>query len=490
MGAAVPQYSGLTLGVGAVVTADYRLHCGHVIDVLRDLEAGSVQTVVTSPPYWGLRNYGTVGQVWGGDDACPHTWGSPSPTRTIAPQRDASGGVGGGRLLGTRGMQAWTSGSSPTIPGWQTCDYCGAWRGELGAEPTVHMYVEHIVQVFREVRRVLADSGTVWLNLGDSYAGSNKGAMADGSYAVGPKQRTNHGSIGLAPTITLGIASKNLIGVPWRVAVALQDDGWILRSDIIWHKTNPMPESVTDRPTKAHEYIFLLAKQGDYYYDSTAIREPSTTRDTRRPYTSQGAWAMDGRAPDMRHGGERRDGDDFTARNRRSVWSINAMPYPGAHYAVYPEALVDPCILAGTSAAGQCAACRAPWQRVVEKHRTFESGSGKSGNMPVGKNGHGMQGGGETRDIRRGPVVHTTTMNWTPSCACPWAAPEPQTVLDPFNGSGTTGVVALRHGRRYIGIDLNPEYIALARRRLDTWQAREEDARDRGQLALFEAVAP
>jgi DNA modification methylase len=190
-----------------------------------------------------------------------------------------------------------------------------------------------------------------------------------------------------------GLKPKDLVGIPWRVAFALQADGWWLRSDIVWSKPNPMPESVTDRPTKAHEYVFLLTKSERYFYDADAVREPSVTDDPRRPYTSQGAWEIDGRPESQRRGGEARNGDDFSARNRRTVWTIATQPYSGAHFATFPEALVEPCILAGS---------------------------------------------------RVGDVV-----------------------LDPFFGSGTVGVVALKRGREAWGIELNPKYAQLARERIE-----------------------
>lgn len=211
---------------------------------------------------------------------------------------------------------------------------------------------------------------------------------------------------------------KDLVGIPWRVAFALQADGWYLRSDVIWAKPNPMPESVTDRPTKAHEYLFLLSKSERYYYDAAAIAEPVS--DTPGAHAWRRIW--------KRELATRPDGSDATAsashggsggfRNRRSVWTIATQPFAEAHFAVMPEALVEPCILAGTSAKGGCPTCGKAWGRVVE-----------------------------------------------PSCSC-GVDPVPDTVLDPFAGSGTVGVAALRHGRRFVGIDLKPEYAVMARRRI------------------------
>ena len=270
---------------------------GNVLETLKDLPACSVQCVVTSPPYYGLRDYGVEGQI--------------------------------------------------------------------GLEATPELYVENLVAVFREVWRVLKDDGTLWLNLGDSYNG-NKNGNTNGTYANGVenKSKVYAKSDTFTKKLWSGAKTKDLLGIPWMVAFALRADGWYLRSDIIWAKPNPMPESVTDRPTKSHEYIFLLTKSARYFYDSAAIAEEA---------------AYDGRK-------------GVRVRNKRDVWTVTTKPYKGAHFATFPPDLIDPCILAGS---------------------------------------------------RPG-----------------------DTVLDPFNGSGTTGAVSIKHGRNYIGCELNPDYIELTKKRL------------------------
>ncbi len=296
---------------------------------------------------------------------------------------------------------------------------------QIGLEKTPDEFVAQMVAVFREVRRVLRDDGTLWLNLGDSYA-SGKGTCfnpgggdssmeghadlkANGAYKLDRGNKSDLERQGLKP--------KDLIGIPWRVAFALQADGWYLRQDIIWHKPNPMPESVLDRCTKAHEYIFLLSKSERYHFDSSSMQEPAIYNDERRPYGSQGAWDMDGRQESMRHGGEKREAfkerghsrahDGFNGkwdgmtkaeqcsgtRNKRSVWTVATNPYPGAHFATFPPELIKPCILAG--------------------------------------------------------------------------CPKGGTVLDPFGGSGTTAQVARDAGCDAILIELNPAYIELQKRRLE-----------------------
>jgi len=353
------------------------IHQGDCRTELAKLAEGSVNCCVTSPPYWGLRDYGVDSQI--------------------------------------------------------------------GLEKTPDEFVAQMVAVFREVRRVLRDDGTLWLNLGDSYNAYN----ANRGRAAGANK--NHHEI--MPSADRGLSdkslkNKDLVGIPWMVAFALRADGWYLRQDIIWHKPNPMPESVSDRCTKAHEYLFLMTKSDRYYFNQDAIKERSITNDPRRPYTSEGAWEMDGRPEDQRHGGEPRShkGSKFhtgktathqldraskkprtagnkthkyveeyeaseteehrtkagllkvadvpwESANKRSVWAVATQPYGKAHFATFPPKLIEPCILAG--------------------------------------------------------------------------CPEGGTVLDPFLGSGTTALVADRNGCNCVGIELNPEYIKLANERLE-----------------------
>ena len=223
--------------------------------------------------------------------------------------------------------------------------------GQIGLEQTPEQYIAAMVEVFRCVRDVLADDGTLWLNIGDSYAGSNKGVMADGSVVGGKKQRTNQGTIiGSIPKTAKieGYKNKDLIGIPWMLAFALRADGWYLRQDIIWHKPNPMPESVRDRCTKAHEYIFLLSKSERYFFDAEAMREDAlhpTVKHKSSKVTPAQVSAFLGNAPtNLGRCGTSDDGK----RNRRSVWTVATRPYKGAHFATFPPALIEPCILAGS----------------------------------------------------------------------------------------------------------------------------------------------
>jgi len=379
----------------------------------------SVQCVVTSPPYWGLRDYGTA--TWeGGDAECDHC---VDGFTTVVSDKQASNAASGSKQAR------------------DVCPKCGAKRidAQLGLEATPEEYVEKMVAVFRHVRRVLRDDGALWLNLGDSYNGYMANQRATSISARNQSARPNFKS-GHGPR-TRGLKPKDLVGVPWRVAFALQADGWYLRQDIIWHKPNPMPESCRDRCTKAHEYIFLLTQKPRYFCDMEAVKDVAQT-------------------------GGNIDAPATGKANKRSVWTIPREAYPEAHFATFPQKLVEPCILAGTSAKGCCPECGAPWRRVVESEKHFLSGSGQSGKKIAGKHGPKCQGGGNTGDIRRGPVIESRTTGWEASCECETDGPCPCIVLDPFLGSGTTAAVAAVYGRDWIGIELKPEYADQARDRI------------------------
>lgn len=304
---------------------------GDALSRLRELSDGSVRTCVTSPPYWGLRDYGNDGQ--------------------------------------------------------------------LGLESTPQEFVENLCQVFDEVGRVLADDGTLWVNLGDSYAnaGGKTQPQRDSNGGVGGSPGTRNqpysnasGGFERPKTIGGAIKPKDLVGIPWRFAFAMQDRGWYLRQDIIWSKPNPMPESVTDRCTKSHEYVFLFTKNPTYYFDNEAIKEPAIHANDRRNGKGRHTYT-----------GKRAENDGFVqqsfvtvndTRNKRSVWTVNTKGYKEAHFAVYPAELIEPCVKAGSA--------------------------------------------------------------------------EGDTVLDPFSGSGTTGEVALKLGRNYVGCELNPDYARLSEKRI------------------------
>jgi DNA modification methylase len=380
----------------------WRILAGDCRTSLATLDAGSVQTCVTSPPYFGLRDYGHDGQI--------------------------------------------------------------------GLEPTPDEFVAALVEVFRGVRRVLRDDGTVWLNLGDSYSGYHGNARVGDAPA--PSDKGEHYRENMRPTVIgNGIKQKDLLGIPWMVAFALRADGWYLRSDIIWSKLNPMPESVTDRPTKSHEYVFLLSKGPRYAYDADAIREADQGTDHAHRNVLGGQPSLEP-SNGLRsvNGGLRTvEGRNGSGRNKRSVWTVATQPFPGAHFATFPPKLIEPCILAGTSPKA-CGVCGAPWRRVVERERARDGASphvdGREASVAGNSAILSLPSSDRVDASKSGMGTPTSrTVGWESSCAhdddtgsC--------VVLDPFTGSGTTGMVALRHGRSFIGCELNPAYVDLARERI------------------------
>jgi DNA modification methylase len=290
---------------------------------LKELPDASVQTVVTSPPYWGLRDYGHDNQI--------------------------------------------------------------------GLEQSPDDFIEQLCVVFDEVWRVLKDDGTIWVNLGDSYSAMRDSKASPDSLRTGEGTRVGSAANRNPENLRkAGLKHKDLVGIPWRFAFAMQARGWYLRSDIIWHKPNPMPESVTDRPTKSHEYIFLMTKAPRYYYDHEAIKEDAIWAEEKR--AGKGRLHYDGKRQGEKGTGQENFVSIVDKKNKRSVWQVNVKGYKEAHFATYPTELIEPCILAGSK--------------------------------------------------------------------------EGDTVLDPFSGSGTTGEVALKHGRNYIGLELNPEYAAISEKRI------------------------
>ncbi len=445
-----------------------RLYLGNVTDVLAALPAKSVHCVVTSPPYWGLRDYGT-GTWQGGDPACDH-----SPERR------------GGRFATPVSDKQRSNAGIGTISS-RDCP-CGARRidHQLGSEPSPdcgthgkaqcgRCFVCSMVAVFRSVYRVLRDDGTCWLNLGDSYSSGGKVSLdsrddwdapvgTDGSY-VG-RRTQNSGSIVGASS---GLPSGNLVGVPWRVALALQADGWVLRQDVIWHKPAPMPESVRNRCTKAHEYVFLLAKRAGYFYDAEAIKTTATPAE--RTISGKSGSYGQAIAAGVKPSGNGVPGSVMRTgnlSNKRSVWSVSSQGYKGAHFATFPPKLIEPMIKAGTSEHGCCGECGTPWKRVVEERKLTRDRPNE-----YVKRVPGMDGIGNTcaNDVAG---VETRTVGWEPGCGCKdgvelgedgWTehsiphAPVPCTVLDPFVGSGTTCAVSIGLGRHSVGIDLSEKYL-------------------------------
>lgn len=446
---------------------------GHALDVLSEMESQSAHMAATSPPFYGLRDYGIKGVEWpavsyapmaglaeidiaGCAEGCVHVWGEVQPEHH--PGQVAQTNTG--NPIAAREGQ--TAGSG------QYCQLCGGWRGSLGLEPDVQMYVGHLVLIFRELRRVLRDDGTFWLNLGDSYATNPGNGRGGESVAGGKPHRSGQDKTGALP-------AKNLIGIPWRVALALQADGWWLRSDIIWAKGvsfcptysgSCMPESVRDRPTNSYEHVFLLTKSKRYFYDGDAVREPHADPSRGNGHAeSSNSHAWKNLEKGQTWVPAKREYNP-AGRNLRSVWTINPGNFPGSHFATFPPKLVEPMIRAGTSVRGVCPKCKAPWMRVTERQG---GDAGESLDRPKGKvaakakqGGHGTST--STLSISgkdggwNGRGTKVTTTGWTPTCICNAGDPVPATVLDPFAGTATTLDVAIRLGRRGIGIELSQTY--------------------------------
>lgn len=454
-----------------------KIYQGHVLDILKTMPDESVQCCVTSPPYWGLRDYGIPPQIWDvpeGLESCVHEWGDERFIKNSVP-RDHDGP---NKFGNTRGKENHRSNTILSASQGQFCQLCGAWRGSLGLEPTPELYTKHIVDIFREVKRVLRKDGVLWLNMGDVYAtgagkvGDHPGGGEQGRRwkgyrgAHGPHGKERYVDAAMGPYIQPnrlplpGYKPKDLIGLPWLVAFALRNDGWWLRSDIIWEKPNPKPESVKDRPTLAHEHIFLFARSRRYFYDNVAIKEehgynrwtnsrnedakeidacydgrvgktsmmkkgivdsfPEGGRNKRTVWAIPDSWDTSigegghGRIKKTRSGNKsRKEGHnpkgnvassvpwEGTSANKRTIWTIPTFPFPEAHFATFPPKLIEPCILAGSPAGG--------------------------------------------------------------------------IVLDPFIGSGTTGIVAYKHDRKFIGIELSEPYlkdIAIPRIERETAQLK------------------
>lgn len=370
------------------------------------------------------------------------------------------------RQWASDGVKAQTCVTSPPYFGLR--DY--GHEGQIGLEQTPEEYIKAMVEVFRCVWDVLADDGTLWLNIGDSYASAwacnRRNVVGNGSLENGKREaRPNR--------LVNGLKEKDLIGIPWMLAFALRADGWYLRQDIIWHKPNPMPESVTDRCTKAHEYIFLLSKSQKYFFDSEAIKEdgvlPAGTKGAKGSAERFAKEGVNSRPPEYKI----YDGK----RNKRSVWTVNTKPYKGAHFATFPPALIEPCILAGTSEKGHCPECGFRWVRKIERSKpphVEKSDLDRFGNGEAGV--HRKVGQAYQNWLNENPA---RTVGWEPTCKCECEA-VPDIVLDPFMGSGTTAAVSLQHGRQYLGCELNQEYEALQQQRI------RKANQNTSQIGMFE----
>lgn len=424
-----------------------RILVGDVRRVLATLPAKSVHCIVTSPPYWGLRDYKVPPSVWGGDSACDHEWGATqrAPWANAVPGPNA-----GGKNARFRNH---TKDTGPF------CAKCGAWRGCLGLEPTVELFLDNLVAVFRDCWRVLRDDGTLWLNIGDSYAGSGRGPT--GANGIGQHERRQGFH---SPVASHGVRAKSMMLIPERLLLALQADGWIVRDKVVWHKTAAMPENVRDRCSDAWEPVYQLTKRGRYFADMEAVKQPPSASTAahaylgQRPLTPKQAGFQ---ANGFHQASESLSVYDRASVNLRNVWSLGPEPLRDIdHYAAFPTELPRRCIKMGTSEYGVCPMCGAPWVRITHNKTLPSRGGGAK---------RAVTPGAETspKSIFQTKVVKTSqTLAWQPSCQCDAGDPVPATVLDPFGGVMTTALVANQLGRDSISIELGPKYAAMGARRI------------------------
>jgi len=457
---------------------------GHVLDRIKDIPDNSIQCVVTSIPYFGLMSYGTEPQIWGGDKECSHEWIETN-------RKDMSGGQSD-KQDSNREPRFESSSNS-------FCSKCGAWYGHLGLEPNIEMFADHVVNIFSEVKRVLHNSGVVYLNVGDSYSGSG-----------GPGSQYDSKNPGYGKTFEkfdnpnrkiVNIPAKNLLLVPFRLAIALQEDGWIIRSIINWTKPNPMPESVTDRPSNDFEYIFMMVKSPKYFWDKENVRN-------NYKYDGRAKTSVEGKHCSIQH----RSGERWpnSGANLKTTWTIPTEPLSCAvcsvcgkywhrkppnehcgqavigHFAAYPTKLVENCLKSGASEKGCCPICFSPWERILKPSEEYAKLLGKD---IINKKDHDKEDilnkGMSQKKTNPHVSAEYNTVGWQPTCKCvstgtpdfigdtdkhevtmSYPEPIPCTVLDTFFGSGTTGLVAAKLGMNCIGIELNPNYVKMAVGRL------------------------
>ena len=423
---------------------------GSCIDKIKELNDNTIDCVVTSPPYWGLRDYGTASYE-GGDPDCKHTI-----TDGIVDNKN--------NKLIERPNRASDK---------KNCVRCGAKRidKQLGLEPTYQEHIQNIVELFRAIKPKLKDSATVWLNYGDSYASTVNGTKVkdqvknkvqfSSKYLIKGDDRTFRDKP--FSTIQGSLKPKDLVMIPNRIAIALQDDGWWIRSEIIWHKPNPMPESTKDRPTSCHEKIWLITKSKKYYYDADAIREPvakgTITRLSEKNLKNQkGSNRGNG---GMRSNGNMKPVGNMETKNKRNVWTVTTKPCKEAHFATFPKDLIEPCIKAGCPEK-VCVKCGTPYVRNLKIIFTPERKTRDNmvnvipgRDKPTRMNSKNMES------------LIKKDLGFKKDCNCKTDEFKSGVVLDPFGGSGTTGIVASLNNRNAILIELNKEYISIANKRIN-----------------------
>ncbi len=437
-----------------------RIFQGHALEVLATLPEDCVDCVVTSPPYWGLRDYQSDPLIWGGDPSCEHEFAESA----VGLQHENRNFQQGSQeeVCGSTGM-AWIK-KYDKLSAW-VCPKCGAWKGALGLEPTFDMFVDHLCQVFEAIKRVLKPTGTLWVNLGDTFSSSTDWTRSD--MADNALHRNT-----LVREKAQGLPSKCLCLVPFRFAIAMLEHGWICRNVIIWRKPNCAPQSAKDRFTVDFEYFFLFSQREQYYFEQQF--EPSSKasvddllRRTKMRWTdgSHGSkhHGNEG-SPYNREGRSRLEFYGSQGRNKRAVWDVRVKPFKGAHFAVFPPSLIKTPIEAGCPEF-VCRRCGKPRVRLYEKVK------GEPSEVYRGQaiKNYAIAGAQNPSDMKRRVLASMAGRRkfkgWEEcGCAAGW---RPGVVLDPFMGAGTTALVALKLRREFIGIELNSEYIAIAEKRID-----------------------
>ena len=506
--------------------------CGDCTEIMTEFPADSIDLAVTSPPYWGLRDYGKeTARVWGGLPECEHEWGKEiiKKGKSGGTKSSTLGEKSGGHAISEEGVVRSITRSFHNETKSNFCTKCGAWRGSLGLEPHPQLFIDHLVEICREIKRVLKPTGTFWLNLGDSYCSGHGPINKDFNKRSGDAsgmRKQEHKRPSIIPNKSNWLQPKQLLLIPSRVAIALQDDGWILRNDIIWHKPNHMPSSAKDRLTCAYEHVFLFVKnnetiywvdrftgqltaskprqyyvhdetgekrfdrpikgvdkgwfnengiatfnyawQGhDYYFDLDAIRQPqseSTLQRITQPNVMNQLGGDKQRELRGEGGGNASRSADMVkslvgsskGKNPGDVWRIPTMPFPGAHFAVFPPKLIAPIIKAGCPRL-VCSKCGKPRIRISEPTQEYSKKLGKS----VHDHKNDLKRGMRYDKVCNAEYV---TVGWSDcGCGADWGG---GIVLDPFAGSGTALRVARRLRRRFIGIEISPEYVEMARQRV------------------------
>jgi len=411
-----------------------------------------VDMVFTSPPYWALRDYGIEPQVWDGDPECRHEWWTEKK-RPIDLQA-------GNPEFKRKWREEATNKESTTGT---FCKKCGAWWGSLGLEPTIDLFIKHLCDVFDEIRRVLKKSGTCWINIGDTYFGGGYGSDTN---LKDTNQFTNQGTINGRETMQAirnnsnGYPKKSLCLIPHRLAIEMVNRGWILRNDLIWHKPNCMPSSIKDRFTVDYENLFFFSKSQSYYFEQQF--EPHKKKHLKRynyqfPGTPGEAYPNEKRESPMANIWKLNP----NGRNMRSVWTISSQPFPEAHFATFPEKLVETPIKASCPEF-VCRKCGKPRKKIFSKEFVPQQ------DVSIEKNKRGISGkpmdeSNRWQGFPRG--TNNISFKGYTKCKCK-AGFNAGIVLDPFMGSGTTALVALKLNRNFIGIELNPEYIKMACKRI------------------------